>query len=923
MLKDKDDVIDISEHDNELMHHGIRGQRWGQRQGPPYPLDISEHSAREKKAGWADSLDKASTVKERAQRSIEKSRERQAAYAQAKALADEGKTPTEIAKIMGITSESSVRSLLNPESHAKMMQAQNTADFLKKRLDELVKDGYVGIDIGKGVENDLGVSKVKFDQSIEILKQEGYEVYKRNYAQVTNKGKYTTVPVLCPPGTSYKDIYPNKEIGRTTADIGTVSDYTSHDGGKTFNQLEYPASFDSKRLEVRYAEDGGKDKDGVIELRRGVPDISLGDAAYSQVRILVDGSHYMKGMAVYSDDLPKGVDIRFNTNKHKGTPVLGSKDNSVLKPIKNDPENPFGSLIKANGQSYYTDENGEKQLSVINKRSDEGDWEEWQDKLSAQFLSKQNKELIKRQLNLSLADKKAEFEEINSLTNPTLKRSLLMDFANDCDTTAVDLSAAALPRQKYQVILPVTSLKDDEVYAPNYREGETVALIRYPHGGTFEIPIVKVTHHNKEAQSFMGQAQDAVGINSNVAARLSGADFDGDTVMVIPCNSATSRVRITATHPLKDLEGFDTKESYPKTPGCKLITSEATQNNLMGQISNLITDMTIKGASEEELARAVKHSMVIIDAKKHELDYKRSEKENGIKELKDKYQRTENEDGSVKYGVATLISRAKSREDVPRRQGQGFIDPETGKMIYKNLPDEKLYYTDKKGNVHMRTQESTKMAETDDARTLSSGYQVEEIYANYANSLKSMANEARKIYKNTSDIKVNPQAKIVFKEEVDHLNAEINEIMKNKPKERRAQAIANGIMEKKKAQFDMTPSEIKKESTKALIAARAQVGAQRVSVSLTPSEWEAIQQGAIAANHQLELFKHMDPGELRDYATPTTHKTMTPAKIAKVLAMYESGNNNTEIADALGVSPTTIHNVLKEQRGKEASEHND
>lgn len=41
---------------NELEHSGIKGQRWGQRNGPPYPLKASAHSASEKKAGtkgWA------------------------------------------------------------------------------------------------------------------------------------------------------------------------------------------------------------------------------------------------------------------------------------------------------------------------------------------------------------------------------------------------------------------------------------------------------------------------------------------------------------------------------------------------------------------------------------------------------------------------------------------------------------------------------------------------------------------------------------------------------------------------------------------------------------------------------------------------------------------------------------------------------
>lgn len=95
---------------------------------------------------------------------------------------------------------------------------------------------------------------------------------------------------------------------------------------------------------------------------------------------MVDGDKYLKGMALYSDDMPAGVDVIFNTNKKAGTPK-----GDVLKPIKKDPDNPFGALIKANGQSYYDDPNGKyidpltgkkQSLSVINKTREEGDWNE-------------------------------------------------------------------------------------------------------------------------------------------------------------------------------------------------------------------------------------------------------------------------------------------------------------------------------------------------------------------------------------------------------------------------------------------------------------------------------------------------------------------------------------------------------------------
>ena len=885
-----------------LMHYGMprRSGRypWGSGDNPyQHSGDfLSRVEELEKQGMKQTEIAKAlglTTTQLRTQKSLAKDERRALQVSTAKGLREKGYSLNEIAEKMGFANDSSVRSLLNENSEARMNQAKTTAEFLKKMIDEKGM-----IDVGTGVERELGISREKLNQALYILEMEGYPVYGGGVPQVTNPGKQTNIKVICPPGTEHREIY-------DFDNVHSVKDYDqilSEDGQKVRPAFQYPESMDSSRLKINYAEDGGIQKDGVIEIRRGVDDLSLGDSHYAQVRIMVDGTHYLKGMAVYSDDLPDGVDVLFNTNKKVGTPMT-----DVLKKIKDDPDNPFGSLIKEHGgQSYYIDKDGNERLSLINKRAEEGDWGEWSDHLPSQFLSKQSMTLIKKQLDLASADKVAEYDEICALTNPTVKKALLKSFADDCDSAAVHLQAAALPRQKYQVILPLTTIKDTEVYAPNYKNGEQVALIRYPHGGTFEIPVLTVNNKQPEGKKVLGNTpKDAIGINSKVAERLSGADFDGDTVMVIPTGG---KIKITSTHPLKGLEGFDPKEKYGPASTTQPYKRMKNTQTEMGKVSNLITDMTLKGATEDELARAVRHSMVVIDAEKHNLDYKRSEQDNGIASLKKKYQGRV-EDGKYKEGAATLISRAKSEVSVPKRKGSPTIN-EDGSLSYKTADD--LTYVDKKtGKTKTRTQASTQMAETKDARTLSSGTPQEEAYASYANKMKSLANQARKEMVSTGKIPYSASAKAAYQNEVDSLNAKLNVALKNAPRERQAQVIANAtVTAKKQANPDMTNAEIKKANQQALTSARAQVGAERKPVIITDREWEAIQAGAISESKLTQILNNADIDSLRQRATPRATTALSTAKQSKIASMSASGYSTSEIAEALGVSTSTVSKYL-------------
>lgn len=955
-----------------------------------------------------------STTKLRAYYSMAKDDVRREKIAYVKQAKAEGKSNIQIGKELGEKfnpdkspiGESTIRSLLDSESEARMNTSMKTAEELKKIVDEKGT-----LDIGKGVEREVGITRTKLDVAVEILEIEGYHVYKGMVPQANNRGQYTTVKVLAKPDVEHKDIYNWNEIGH-------LNDYVSPDDGDTIFKFKYPESMDSKRLMVRFDEDGGSAKDGLVEIRRGVKDLSLGESNYAQVRILVDDKYYIKGMAVYgkNEDFPDGVDIIFNSNKPKSKGKLGA-----LKEV--DPKdaadgNPFGSSIKEDidypgafkhgGQSYYIGDDGKYHLSLINKRSDEGDWDAWSKELPSQMLGKQPVKTIERQLNLAKITKEEEFNKIMEVSNPTIKQQMLGEFSDKCDRAALDLKAASFPGQKYQVILPLKDIKDNECYAPNYKDGSELALIRYPHAGTFEIPIVKVNNRNKEGKEYItSKALDAVGINAKVAQKLSGADFDGDTVMVIPLQP--DKFKIQSKDSLKDLVGFDPKVSYGPDPNSIVTDSNgdvwASRNGIkykvmeerykqiqMGVVSNLITDMTLAGASEDELARATKHSMVVIDAVKHKLDYRQSAIDNDISSLHKKYQgHIDEESGRERHGAATILSRAKSKQDVLERKkgayvakdtgniltliddknklyldektGQVYtqkekktlnIDPITGKKLYRNTNNMKIEvsYKDSRGKTQKATVyekdgellyrdketgtfkkvtnekikeipiivESTKMAEADNAYDLVSGnpgsHIQESLYAEYANKMKSLANEARKEMISIKEIQYSPAAAKTYKDEVAQLKSDLNEAYKNTPKERQANMIVASQMKLKKQEDPhMTEEEYTKTATRLLNMTRARIGAKRKEIQISDKQWEAIQAGAIHPTTLKEIFRFANKTRIRQLATPYKNtNSLSKNQISRMKSMLARGYTNFEIAELLGVSESTI---VKYSSGKE------
>lgn len=850
----------------------------------------------------------------------------------AQALRDKGMGASAIARQMNLN-ESSVRSLLEPGRKDKLDVLNATADMLKRQVNE--KEF---LDVGANVERDIpigdnpnvrvGISADKFKTALSLLKEEGYNVHDLYMPQV-GTGEMTRYKILAKPGVTRKEVFANRESIRQISE-------KSEDGGHTYGDtgFKYPLHIDAKRVGVRYKEDGGADADGVIYVRPGVPDVSLGKSRYAQVRIAVGKDKYLKGMAVYKDDLPDGVDLQFNTNKSN----TGNKLDAMKTMNKDkvtgeiDRDNPFGAVIKEGGQ-ILSDKG--KPKSAINIVNEEGDWDKWSRNISSQVLSKQSPDLAEAQLGVTRDRRRQEFEEIKKLTNPQVRKKLLETFASETDSAAVHLKSANLPRQATKVLLPSNKVKPTEIFAPTFKDGERVVLIRYPHAGTFEIPELTVNNRTREAKDLTGQskggtARDAVVIHPKVAERLSGADFDGDSVVVIPNN----RRDIKNSPALDGLKNFDPQKYKvdlgPKTkefPDGTPVIKPARKQQEMGDVTNLISDMTIKGAPMHEVARAVRHSMVVIDSEKHNLDFKASARDNGITDLKRRYQGT-TEKGGLR-GASTLITRAssqahplerkaastKDREDLART-AKGTVEKASGKMVWEPTGATKP-------DGEPKTFRSKKLAETDDAFTLVSdadkggkGTRIESIYASHSNELKALANQARKELVATKNINYEPSAKKTYAHEVASLDAKLNAALKNSPLERQAQVVANRIVaQKRRDNPGMEKDELRKVKGQALTEARLRTGAGKTRLGskdapITDREWEAIQSGAISSHKLDKILANADLDAIRERATPRINPVMTTSMQSRAKQMIASGYPLSEISDHLGIKLSTLTSSL-------------
>lgn len=945
-----------------LIHYGTPRHSgrypWGSGKDPQRSKSFGTQVAELKDKGLtekeiAEALGLKNTTELRARRHIESEAKYGAQAAMAARLRAKGYSDVAISRRMEI-SPNTVKNLLLPETVERHKINEATKNMLRKQANEKGM-----IDVGKSSNLQLGVTRTKMDVSLAELTTQGYAITEILTPQLGTTNK-TKVRVLMSPKTmeKAKKDYVIKDpekwkalskeeqdakiaylyAAKNSSEIRTITDWSS-DGGVTYKSVQPPVPIDSKRIMVRFDDDvpSGSERDGNIQIRRGVPDLALPpDLHYGQVRIAVDGTHYMKGMVTYSDDMPKGIDVIYNSAKNSSVGKLGAmkKMNKVVELEDGDDMyidsdgkqkiNEFGASIR---QMTYIDKDGKEKQSALNivgfvgKQDSgvEGSWTTWSKTLSSQFLSKQSPELAKQQLNLAYLDQKDTFDQYMRITQPAVKQRLLDSFADDCDSKAVHLKAAALPRQTSNVIIPVTSLKEDECYSASYRPGEKLALIRYPHAGTFEIPIVTNNTKNKEGIVALGNSQDGIGIHPKSAARLSGADFDGDTVIVIPYDPRI----IKATKALKGLEDFNPKTAYPAYDGMPKMTSKQ-KGNEMGKVSNLITDMQIKGAPPEEIVRAVKHSMVVIDAEKHNLNYKQSYNDNGIAELKVKYQ-----GGTLSNprGAATLISRASSEKRVNQRRalikseaiatgkdlvrkGPYSVDKASGAKVF--TPTGKGYY--KNGKFVTSQIKSTKMYETDDAYTLVSKTRadVELIYADYANSMKKLGDLARKESASIVMTAQDKSAKAAYSSETASLKRKLRIAEANDPLERQVHLLGNKKIETlKAANPDLDASQLKKLKGQVLGEMRVRVGATKTRIQITENEWKAIESGAISNSLLKRILNNTNLDVVQDFATPRIKTVLTDSKLSRAKIYQQQGRTLAEISDMLGVSVSTLSNALR------------
>lgn len=130
-------------------------------------------------------------------------------------------------------------------------------------------------------------------------------------------------------------------------------------------RYEFHKILDTNRIE--FVEDPMFE--GIIFIRENVPDLDLGGKHYAQIRLLTSENTLIKGMAMFSIDIPDGKDVvvHYNAKYKMQTIVPITEESSIKVELLND---------------------GVDSCIYDMERKIDYDWSEWRKSLSTQFLSK-------------------------------------------------------------------------------------------------------------------------------------------------------------------------------------------------------------------------------------------------------------------------------------------------------------------------------------------------------------------------------------------------------------------------------------------------------------------------------------------------------------------------------------------------------
>ena len=216
------------------------------------------------------------------------------------------------------------------------------------------------------------------------------------------------------------------------------------------------------------------------------------------------------------------------------------------------------------------------------------------------------------------------------------------------------------------------------------------------------------------------------------------------------------------------------------------------------------------------------------------------------------------------------------------------------------------------------------MADTSDAYTLitGEGHDMEKLGADYANTMKALANEARREARSTVTTKVNAQARQVYAKEVAELKADIVREKTNKPKERSAQAMSNGIVAaklKEHPEWREDKDKVKKMKNQTLTECRRRAGANKknVYVELNERKIEAMNAGALSSSNITKVINNCDKDKFKKLAMPRSTNALSKVDQLKIQHLIEAskGKKNgytiDEIAKLVGCSASTVKKYAK------------